>query len=315
MSIIEFTIHVDNPAQISALFDKIQIWRSATQNGTYFDITENEDTAGVLDGTVAGSWNLSGQQMTVILNQAPSQTITFTGTNPLPLISVLEQINAAFPGLASEVPTQTGKVRLTSSLVGTQSSVQVTGAATTTLGLSNLKVNGKAARLLISPNTEDYLFRDYDGLESYWYKTRFFSSVTGAVSDYSAPRMGGPGTALSGSAVVIGKIALADSTGAPIVGRRIIFVPVSPQLVSDGGGNNYGVLPSVDRIIIYTDSNGRAQQALVKNQRLKVFIEGSTFQREFVVPTADFDILTVASAEPDPLNIMQAPPMPIRVSN
>lgn len=314
MSIIEFTIHIDNPSQVSSLFDRIQVWRSSTESGTYSDITADEATSAIIDGTVAGPWNLSGQQMTVILNQAPSQTITFTGTNPLQVLDVVGQINAAFPGLATETPTDNGKIRLASSLIGTPSSIQVTGNATTTLGLSTTKVNGLAARLLISANTEDYLFRDYDSLESYWYKTRFYSSLTGAVSDFSTPQMGGSGSALGSSFVVTGKLAIADSTGAPIVGRRIIIVPVSPQVIADGSGNNYGILPSVDRITAVTDSNGRVAISLVKSQRIKVFIEGTTFQREFVVPTTDFDILTVASVEPDPLDIVNTPPFAIRLS-
>jgi hypothetical protein len=314
MSIIEFSIHVENPEQISALFDRIQVWRSDTESGVYADITSDDPTSALIDGTVAGPWNLSGQSLTLSLDLAPSQIITFTGTNPLQLATVLAQINAAFPGLAKEVPTDTNKIRLQSANTGTSSAIQMAGAAAATLGLSTTKTNGKAARLLISSNTEDYTFRDYDGLESLWYKTRFYSSTSGAVSDYSASRMGGPGAGLGSQFLVTGKVALATATGDPVVGRRVIFVPVGPQVISDGDGNNYGVLPSVDRITAYTDSNGRASVSLVKGQRLKVFLEGTTFQREFIVPSTDFDILTVASAEPDPLSIVSAPPMPIRVS-
>ncbi len=314
MSIIEFSIHVENPAQISAVFDRIQVWRSETENGTYVDITDNEVTSAIVDGSVAGPWNLNGQAMTVFLDLAPSQTINFSGTDPLILQDVIDQINDIFSGLAEEVPTDTGKIRLRSKQTGTASAIYLTGASVALLGLSATKVNGKAARLLISPNTEDYLFRDFDGLESYWYKTRFYSSETNAVSDFSPSFLGGAGSALDSSFTVTGKIALSDMTGAPIVGRRIILVPVAPQVIDAGGGVNYGILPSVDRVILTTDGNGKASASLVKNQRLKVFIEGTTFQREFVVPTADFDILTVASVQPDPLDIVQAPPMPIRVS-
>jgi hypothetical protein len=70
----------------------------------------------------------------------------------------------------------------------------------------------------------------------------------------------------------------------------------------------------VNRIEVFTDQNGRAAVTLVKGQVLKVFIEGTTFQREFTVPTADFDVMTVATSRPDPLSIVETPPMPIRVS-
>ncbi len=314
MAIINFTIHIDDPAQASIIFDRIQIWRSTTELGTYVEITAAEEEAALVDGTVEGPWTLSGQTLTLILNGADPRSIVFTGTNPLQLTSVIAQINAVFPGLASEVPEDTERIRLKSTVSGTQSLIEASGSATTTLGFSTAHTNGKNARPIISANTEDYDFNDYDGQDNYWYKTRYISSSTNAVSTFSVPAQLGSSTALTGSLAVTGKIAIATANGEPIIGRRIIFVPVAPQVIADGSGNNYGVLPSVERIVITTDSNGRASTKLVKGQRLKVFIEGTTFQREFVVPTSDFDILTVATTQPDPLNIVVAPPIPIRVS-
>jgi hypothetical protein len=317
MAIIDFTIHIDNPVDVSAIFDRIQVWRSPDQTGSptaYVEITANEPTPATQDGTVSAPWAISGDVMTVILNGADSTNLTFTGSNPLTLTQVMSQINAQYPSIATEVPTDTGRIRLTSGITGTQSILQVSGLAATTIGFVGDHLNGKGARLLISPNTEDYLFRDFDGLNSYWYKSRYYSSVTGAVSDFSAPQLGGAGAALSGALVVNAKVALADLTGAPIVGKRVVFVPVSAQVVADGSGNNYGVFPSAFRVELSTDLNGRGSVTLVVGQRLKVFIEGTTFQREFIVPNADFDVLTVASTQPDPLSIVVAPPMPIRLS-
>lgn len=318
MSIVEFSIHIDRPDLQVALYDRIQVWRSATQNGSYLDITADAPQAATLDGVIAGPWNLNGKTLTVVLDGGDPINIDFVGVDPIPLIDILSQINGVIPGFASEVPTDTGRVRLTSSIVGTQSAITLSGNAASVLGVSTTKVNGRGARPLLSINTEDYSFRDYDGDSSFWYKTRMYSSVTGAVSSFTVPQNYGTGSALTGSLVVTGKVALADLTGKPIVGRRIIFVPVQPQVVNDGGsggGTNYGIMPSVNRIEIVTDANGKASTLLVKGQRMKVFLEGTTFQREFVVPTTDFDILTVASVQPDPLDIVNTPPFPIRVSN
>lgn len=314
MSIVELSIHIDDPILQVALYDRIQVWRSTTELGTYVDITSNEQTPAAIDGTVPGPWNIDGLSLSVILNNADPRIINFSGNEPIPLVEVLTQINLVIPGFASEVPADTGELKLTSPTVGTQSVIEVTGTAAAVLGLSTDHINGKAARPLLSENTEDYLFRDYDGDSTFWYKTRNYSSITGAVSLFSEPRLAGPGSALTGSLLVTGKVALSNLSGQPIVGRRIIFVTTGPQVIDDGSGNNYGVLPSVDRVIIVTDLNGRASVPLVKGQRLKVFLEGTTFQREFVVPSADFDILSVATVQPDPLDIVTLPPFPIRVS-
>lgn len=318
MSIVEFNIQVENPQQLVALYDRIQVWRSDAEDGTYVDITADEAEAAFFNGTVEGPWAVSGLNLGIRLNGADTVTMTFTGDDPINLIDVLEQINAAYPGLvADEVPTDTGKIRLTSSVEGTQSSINVLGevGAETILGIyTNGLVVGKESRLLLSANTEVYLFRDYSGSDGNWYKVRYYSSETGAVSDFEDPFFPGPGEGLEESYLVVGSLRLVDVFGAPVVGRRIIFVPVAPQVVDMGEGGTAAILPSVDRRTVTTDANGRAEAQLTKNQRLKVFIEGSTFQREFVVPETDFDILSVASVQPDPLDIVQAPPAPIRVS-
>lgn len=314
MAIIEFSINVSNAIEVAALFDRIEVWRAATISGTYSEITAMEDTAAFVDGSVAGSWTLSGKSLTAHLNNADPISFSFTGSDPFNLETALVQINAVFPALASEVPTDTNRIRLSSSITGTQSSIDLAGTSLSVLGLPTTHINGQSARPLISANTETYLFRDYDGDANFWYKTRYVNTSTSAVSAFCDPFSGGPGTALSGSFVVTGKIALSDLTGAPIVGRRIILVPTGPQVIADGMGNNYGVLPSVDRITAVTDNSGKASITLVKGQRLKVFLEGTTFQREFVVPNIDFDILTVATTQPDPLSIVVSPPFPIRVS-
>lgn len=317
MAIIDFTISVDNPVDTFALFDKIQVWRSPDQNGSptpYIEITADAPTSAIVDGTVSGPWTMSGQTLTVLRDGADSQNVLFTGSNPLQLTSVLSQINALFPGIASEVPTDTNKVRLSSLITGTQSILLIGGTASTTLGLSNNRTNGRGARLLLNSTTQEYEFRDFDGDTTYWYKTRFYNSVTGAVSTFSDPHQGGTNVSFPSGATVVGSFALADMTGQPIPARRFIFVPVSAQVVADSTSRNYAILPSVNRIEVLTDQDGRGTVTLMVGQTVKVFIEGTVFQREFVVPSSNFDVMTVATTQPDPLNIVQSPPIPIRMS-
>lgn len=321
MPVIELEIDVADINQVIALYDRLELFRSPDEDGDpipYTPITAINPTSAIVDGSVEGPWNLDGQSLIIVLDGAPAVTINFSGTNPFILLTVKNIINSAFPSLSSalatETPTDTNRLRLASLITGTQSILQISGIAATTLGLTTNRVNGKSASLLLSINTEIYTFNDFDGQPSYWYKARLLNSNTGAVSDFSTPFLGTSGSVLSNSLLSIGKIALVDSSGNPTVGRRIIFVPVSAQLISDGSGTNYGVLPSVDRIVVLTDESGKASVSLVKGQRVKVFIEGTVFQREFVVPSTDFDILTVATVQPDPFNIVVTPPLPIRVS-
>lgn len=318
MPVIELEIDVPDVQQVVSLYDRLEVFRSPSEEGVYTPITAVEAAQAIVDGSIGGPWNLNGQALTIILDGADPVTVSFSGTNPFALPSVRTLINNSFSSLpsalATETPTDTNKLRLTSPSFGTQSIIQVSGTAAPTLGLSTLRTNGKSACLLLSVNTEIYVLSDFDGQPTFWYKARFLNSGTSAVSDFSEPFLGAGGVNLANALLSTGKIALADSSGAPLASRRVIFVPTSSQVVDDGLGNNYGILPSVDRIVVLTDDNGKASIALVKGQRLKVFIEGTAFQREFVVPSTDFDILTVATVQPDPLSIVSAPPIPIRVS-
>lgn len=311
MAVITIDIHVDDLDSVLALFNKAQVWRSPIELGIYAEITAAIDEPAIVDGTIAGPWNLVSKTLTFVLNSADPINITFTGTDPLNLASVIQKINLVVPNFASEVPLNTGKLRLTSPILGTGSSLTLSGDACPVLGLSLLKVNGRQARIpLVNPTTE-YTFKDYDGDPTYWYKTRYFSTVTGSVSSFSEPRQGNPQVVLPGSALVKASINLADSAGRPIIKRRVIFVPVSPMLVP---ATVYGILPGFDRIVAETDEIGNAEAFLAKGMLIRVYIEGSNFNREFVVPNVDFDVLQAMTAQPDSMNIVQAPPMPIRVS-
>jgi hypothetical protein len=321
MPVAELEIAVSDVQDVVILYDRLELFRSPTQDGVptpFSPITALTPTSAILDGTVGGPWNLNGQTMNIVVDGAPPVTVSFSGTNPFLLVTVRNAINAAFPSLpsllASEVLTDTNRIRLTSPTSGTGSILQVSGTAASILGLLTDRANGKSACPLLSANTEIYVITDFDGQPTYWYKVRYLNSATNAVSGFSDAFLASGGVALTESFLSIGKIALSDVGGNPVKGRRIIFIPTSSQVIADGSGHNYGVLPSVDRIVVTTDDNGRASISLVKGQRLKVFIEGTTFQREFVVPSTDFDILTVASAQPDPLSIVVAAPLAVRVS-
>lgn len=318
MPVQTINIHVEDIASTLAVFDQIQVWKSPDELGAptpYVEITAAAATKATLDGSVAGPWNLAGKTLTITLNNSDPQNINFTGTDPFILNTVIAQINAIFPGLALEVPTDTNKIRLQSPTTGTASALLVSGTAVAVLGLPTTKTNGKAARINLTNPTTEYKFQDFDGLDTDFYKTRFFSSLTGAVSSFSDPTNGVPETVLDAAQLMRCYAYLADGAGRPVVDRRLIFVPVGNVLVTPTSGNQYGILASVDRIVSVTNERGLAEAFLTRGQTFRFFIEGTQIQREFVVPTTgvDLNLLTVLSTSPDPFSIVQAPPMPIRV--
>lgn len=319
MAIISFDILVEDLEAVLALYDRVQVWRSPDEDGSptpYAEITAAEDEPAVVDGSAAGTWSLNGLTLSVSLSGADAVDITFDGTNPFDLQTVLDQINDAIPEFASEVPgdPETNRVRLTSPLKGTGSTILLSGSACAVLGLSTTKASGKTHRIALTSPTVTYRFRDYDGLLNGWYKTRFYSTKTKAASDFSPPRQGAPQVVLSDALMSVATVDLIDGSGKPIVNRRVIFVPMGVQVIVDGD-TNFGLLASVERLVATTNERGHASISLARGHTFRVFFEGSGYHREFVVPdTATFDLLTVLSTSPDPFSIVQVPPSPIRNS-
>lgn len=314
MSIISFNITVDDLDAVLALYDSIQVWRSPDASGDptpFSEVTASDSLPAIVDGTVAGPWEINDLVLGVSLSNAETVSIVFEGSDPIDLATALRQINEAIPGLASE---NDGRLRLTSPLLGTGSSIALSGSAISVLGLSATKVNGRGPRLLLTSPTVTYRFRDYDGILTDYYKTRFYSSKTGAASAFSAVRQGAPQTIISEASLSLATIDLADGAGRPVVGRRIIFVPLGVQSLLQESVS-YGILPTADRLIAVTDDRGHAELQLVRGHSFRVFFEGTGYHRDMVVPDqSSFDLLTILSTANDPFTIYQAPPSPIRLS-
>lgn len=306
----DLSIHVDNLSSVLELFDRIQIWRSTTgPTGSYSEITSALSQPAQLTGTVVGPWALNGKTLTLVINNADPVNIVFSGTDPIDLQTVINQINkSGFGVIASQLVASSGVLTIASALPGTGSALVASGNAATALGLSTSKVNGTAARPILTDPTTDYAFRDLDALTTYYYEYRFYSSITFQVGPFSAPFLSIPSQVINDSSMSTATVKLANSLGQPVVGRRIICVPTVPIAV---GG--YQVLPEQDRIIFTTDVTGLALVKLVQGATFRVLLEGTGYEREITIPnTTTFDLFALMSAAPDVFTVVQSPPMPIR---
>lgn len=306
-SIIELEVKVPNIDNIMLLYDRIQVWRSS-DNTTFVEITDVDDTPAILNGNITGpNWNLNGKSLVVFLNGADPITITFTKSDPYDLQTILNDINKVVK-IASQIPTNTNLLRLTSNIVGLESSLQVSGNATTVLGLSTSKVNGKTHRPILTKPTWHYFFHDLsgDGPNSY-YKTRFYNSITYTYSSFSVSVRGTPLQVINPSSLIKGSITLTDNLGFPIVDRKVTIVPIQPFLVD-------GVLLPETEIVKKTDQTGKAEFQLPKNLTVRVFIDGTLVNRLINSGTSDFDLMTSPSIGYDAFNITSTPILAPRVS-
>jgi len=307
-SIVFIDIEVGDVEKARLKYDRIEVWRSPDNIASYVEITADDDTHATVIGTVDGPWNVNGTQLSIALNDAAPVIISFTET-AIDLLSLITKINTVLPTVAFQAGENINRIGLQSPLKGLLSSIRVTGSAASVLGLSTSRLTGVAHRIeLIEPTTR-YRFYDLDGHTTDYYKVRFRNSLNDAVSSFSGIIRATPPQNLADSDLVTASVRLSDATGLPIEGRRIILVPLMIRKVS---GN--ALLSTQDRIVIKTDQFGFASTKLAKGITVRVFFEGTGFEREIIVPNTDFDILDAATAVPDPLNIVSTPPMAIRTS-
>lgn len=313
--IITLDLHVPEIEKVLSLYDRMEIWRSS-DNITYNEITAPIDTYASIDGTAMGTWNLNGTTLSIAKNSASAVNITFTSPNPYDLLSLLNIINPYFYDsesptykVASQVPSNTNRLRLTSDLKGLESNIQISGTAASVLGFSATKVYGLIHRIVLTNPTTRYQFYDTSAEnQTYYYKTRFSHSKTGRISAFSSYIISPSQPILDASNLVTCYCKLSDNQGYPIKDRRITLVLQQPHVV---GSSSTLMAPLIgvmeQRIEVLTDQFGFASTKLPKNTIIKVFIENSYMNRIINTGTADFDLLDRVSTSYDPFNLVATP--------
>lgn len=294
---INLTIFTGNIAAVLASFDVIRVERSTTGSaGPYTELTATVASAATLVGTETGGFNVDTLTLEVKVNNSPNVLITFSGTNPLTIAQVVDQVNTALGGTVGS--DDTGRLRLTSSTTGTASKMEIIGGtALAELGFSvGQRDIGEEPYVTLIPGQENYPFIDNDGQQGYFYRSWFFNTSNSQESPRSAPFEGVPGTQISSGNLSLATIDLVDVSGRALPNRRVTIYPVSTPLSLEGFGVDLGR----DGITLKTDNSGHAEANLVRGARVKVVFEGTSFIRTITVPAqSTFDLLDAVGAEDD----------------
>lgn len=310
MAVIKLKITVTNLTNVLGLFDQIQVHKSTTgELGAYSEITAAADEAATILGTGTSSFTLNGLTLLLKVDGGSEQTLTFVTADPISIDDLVDDINALLTGAtASE---DTGALRLTSTTLGTGSSIEITGGtALTELGFTNGdRVVGKDERLTMSVGVSDYEYDDLDGDPDHYYKTRYYNSGTAAVSSFGPAAKGDVGTVLSPSDLIKAVIDLAGIDGRPMANTAILIYNkyVPPLEVGDYlvAGREFG---------IRTDQTGHAEMMLVRGAHISIAIVGTSLVRHLVVPTSGTEfLLNGAIAAADDVFQIQVPDVPAAV--
>lgn len=300
---VTLSISVSDITVALASFNVIKILRSTTGvGGTYTSLTDLTPQPARLQPPNPSPYNVVSKTLTVIRDSHAQVSIIFTGIDPLSAAQLVPQFNAALGAVvAAEV---LGQLHLTSTIVGTASKLKIVGGmAAPVFGWADgTKDIGEEAHIQLMAGQSLYSFTDNDGEATYYYRAQFLNTTTGLTSAESSPFRGDAGTLVDASNLSIAKVDLIDGSGVALPNQEITFYGVNEVFSIQG----FQIALTRKPITITTDNGGHAEVPLVKGTKWKVVFEGTSFIREFVVPTTStFDLLALLATAPDPFKIVE----------
>jgi hypothetical protein len=305
----------------SGAFDRFEIWRSkGTAEGPYDQLHDTGAQPARLpvgagpppaSPQTGPSIPLNGKQLTLLLNELTPLTITFAGSDPFTFAQAATAIVAQSAGLLNAYVL--GPLLVVATVqAGLAAALRATGGnAAPLLGLPTVGLGavafGRDARIVLVSGQEDYGFVDPWGSPSYFYKTRFFSSQTSTVSQFSTPIQPLAAVGLSQASLVRCYVDLVDMQGNPAPNQEVLFynqfnaTQVENKVVTGGS------------LRFLTDVAGHAEALLPRGTQITVSIGGTPLARDVLVPTdptiQSLNLLAASSGTNDLFDV-QVPDLP-----
>ena len=270
-------------------FNRLQFYRSKTgPSGPFEEMTGSTWLAPRIPSSagdaptspVTGALvNVVGTSLELLINEQ-ELTITFTGSNPLSLSQAATQVSTQSNGKLSSYVDSEGQLVIESVQPGLSSRLAVLESeAATILELPIEDVTGRDARPNLVSGQTVYELTDYFGSREYYYRTRFYSSLTGARGEPSVSSTPKNANGVNASNIIVGYVELAQQSGGVWEGAEV-------HIYNEGGG------PLVDGKLVggatvkkLTDESGRVEFQVVRGQRLTIVVQGTVHIRTVTVPT------------------------------
>lgn len=291
VSQVDITVFVQD-SDWSGLYNKLQVFRSTQgEAGPYEELTDDvwspprlpQDGGDPPNPSVTGGLvNIVGKELQLLINY-DTLIVTFTGSDPLTLTQVASQIATQSTGRLTSYVASDGRLIIENVWPGLMSRLEVLESDGATI--LNLPVGesarGRDPRFSLVPGQQYYALRDYFGSSDFFYRSRFYNTVTGAQSDPSTAVGADPAQSINAGIdnVVIGYVNLLRSTGKPHVGAEVRvyneFSGLTPIAAVVTGGD----------LIEFTDESGHAEFSLIRGQKVTVSVQGTPLVRSVTVPT------------------------------
>jgi len=301
-------------------FDLIEVWRSrGTAGGPYEELTAEAwltarmpRAGGEVSAVTGPVVDVDGKTISFVLKEKDTVLVVLSGTPTL--AGVATQITAQGMGRLRAHVDSDGQLVVETQEPGTGATLRVLpGDATSILGLPMTEpeslVFGHDARIQLLLDVGTYRFTDISGSTAYYYKTRFRSRYTGAVSEFSLPFGVAESLGISPTNLVCGYLNLATLDGKPLVGREVsLSSPFTGESVEDrvlAGG----------ALMKPTDHQGHVEFTLVRGQKYTLAIAGTNLAKELVAPVdptiSSFPLVGPAEGSQDDYFRVRVPVVPV----
>lgn len=279
------------PQSWTGLFDHLQVWRSSDPAGPFTELTGPQwapprlPIGGGDKPSVPGSGrllDLDGLTLSVLLDEQRQVDIVFATLGLIPISTAAAAVTAGSGGLLQAWVDSNGIFVLESYEAGNDRILRVLPTdAAVLLGLPTTYPDcyayGRDARITLAEGVDTYQFVDSHSQKVAYYKTRYSSSSSLDVSEFSIPF---PSVASSASAadVVRGVLDLVDASGRPKQNREVTAsVRFSGQQV-----DRFSVVDT--QLSALSDSNGHVEFLLIRGSKVTIVVSGTKLARDITVP-------------------------------
>lgn len=319
--VVRLDIRVED-SEWQGQYDRLEVYRSVLgAAGPYEELTGAAwSRARLPSGATEDPGNSSGplvpvggKELVLLLNGSHLVEVIFTGT-VTHAEAALEIEEYGRPLLYAYVDQRNRLAMQTQALGGVASIQVVSGDAAPILGLEIGAIGyGADPRPVLIPNQKRYRVTDYYGKSTYYYRTRFYNTSTGASSEMS-PAFSAKGfVSVDPSNIVRGFVRLIRRDGRPNAKQQLtVYTPVLGQRVD-------GATVTSETDAVLTDDNGYAEVTLLRGTTVDVNITGTNLMRRVVVPTDPtleiFDLLDPAYGTDDAFAVQRPETVPFAERN
>lgn len=265
-------------------YDRMRWYRSTSEHGLYEAVSAPAATAAVLTAPRTSPHDLEGLTLRLQADGLHEDSILFVDVNPVTSVDAAARIDGSSIYWTSTADAE-NLVTVTSVLTGTGAAIEVLESeGALPLGLNTGDTAfGMGVDSTLVPGTSEYFFIDNHSADTYFYRTQYINSLTGAESDLSQPFSALPDNTVPLDQTTVVYLRLTDLSGSPLPNRKVTIANTfAKNRVALTNGQYAGVFRG--HLEKTTDKTGYVEFRILRGIEIDFAIEGTNFVRRLTIP-------------------------------